>query len=194
VVEGKPCAAGRRAGQSFRVMAIVLACAAPASAKAPKPADAATVEEMCVAARAAMDKERRGERDPDKEAIDRYRDKSRTPIGDWKRVVEIILDAKTEKLQPLRDDAVNALLERFPENAERDVQMRAHRRDVAQQLIELMKADPKKDRTGLDSIEKIITTWWRTQNNVEFKFHAKDSPSERKKSYDKLKKFLKENN
>jgi hypothetical protein len=173
------------------VASVVAALAASAAfAKAPKPADEATVEEICEQARQAIKKGAEAERNPYKDAIDKYRDKSKTPLADWKPVVDIINDAKTAELQSYRDDAVVALLERFVEG-DKDPQVRSVRREVAQSLIDLMKADPKKDATGLSAIEKIINNWWRQDNLTSFKFHAKDSAQDRKKSYDKLKKWLK---
>ena len=173
-------------------IAALAAALAPtvALAKAPKAPDTASVEELCELARKTIEDGKKAYKSPFKETIDKYRDKTKTPLADWKPVTDIINDAKTPEAQAYRDDAVQALVDRFADG-DKDPQVRAIRRDAALAVYDLMKADLKKDPTGLSLMDRLINAWWRTQNNADFKYHAKDSPDARKKSWDRLKKYLK---
>jgi hypothetical protein len=173
--------------------AALFASAAPAFAKAPKPADTPTVEELfqgatkAVAdlAKAAADKAR----DPLREAIDAYRDR-KLPLAEYQKLVDCINNAKDENVQPYRGDAAQALVTRFSHEDENDPQNRMIRRQIALSVLELMKAD-KKDSVGLGAIETILYAWWRAKMQIDIKFKATDKLDDRKKAYEKMNKFLK---
>jgi hypothetical protein len=168
-------------------------CATPAFAKAPKASDTPSVEEIfqqatkavAEAAKAAADKAR----DPLREAIDNYRER-KLPIAEYQKLTVCINDGKTDSVQPYRGDAAQALVTRFTREDENDPQVRAVRRQIALEVLELMKA-PAKDQTGLNAIETILFAWWRAKMQVEIKFKATDKLDDRKKAFEKMSKFLK---
>jgi hypothetical protein len=187
---------------SRRVVVIAAAVAFAAGsgaafARAPKPAEMPTVEEIYQQAKAAADLRLKNEadqsHDPTKDLIDAYRDK-KSKLEDYDKIVDIVNDAKTEKLQGYRRDATQALIVRFSREDEGDPTMRATRRDIALKVLDLMKADAKKDATGLECIERMLYAWWKFKVSTDVKFNVKDKPEVRKKAYDKMKKFLKDEN
>lgn len=179
--------------RSLAAVAALCAGASVAFAKAPKASDEASVEDLVVAAKGQLEGAKKGEHNKWKDAVDKYRDKSKSQLADWKDVVEIVNDSKTPEAQQYRDDATAALIERFADvNEKSDPLLRATKREVAMALLDLMKADPKKDGVGLLQIDKLLNTWWHDQYTRNWQFHTKDPPDKRAKSYAKAKAFLKQ--
>ena len=162
-----------------------------AFAKAPKAADTPSVEEICQNALKAIEdkakKDADAKRDPLREAIDGYRDR-KLPLAQFQVLVENINDAKTDAAQSYRNDAAQALIQRFLREEENDPQVRAIRRTVALGVLDLMKAS--KDDAGLKIIEAILFSWWKQKLMLEIHFKASDKLDDRKKAWAKMKKFL----
>lgn len=174
-------------------LAAIVLSAAPAFARAPKPADTPSVEEIyqqaskAIAdqAKAAADKAR----DPLREAIDAYRER-KLPLAEFQKLVDCINNAKDENVQNYRGDAAQALVTRFTREDENDPQNRAVRRQIALAVLDLMKA-PAKDQAGLNAIETILFAWWRAKMQIDIKFKATDKLDDRKKAFEKMNRFLK---
>jgi hypothetical protein len=160
-----------------------------AFAKAPK--ESPTVEDLYRQAMAAIEDKKKREaeaaKDPLKEAIEAYRDRGKTQLADFQKLVDIINDAKTDSVQPYRATAAQALVTRFSHEDETDATVRVVRRQIALALIDLMKAP--KDDVGLAAIELILTNWWRMKV-FEFKFKVGDKLDDRKRAWGKMKKYL----
>jgi hypothetical protein len=172
--------------------AALAALVSPVLAKAPKPADVPSVEDLYQSAQKAIDQAAKEafekSRDPLREAIDNYRDK-KTPYTDFQKLVDCLNNAKDDNVQPYRADAAQALLTRFSKEDESDPQVRATRRQIVLAILDLMKAD-KKDEIGLRAIESILFTWWKQRMQSEVKFRATDKLDDRKKAHTKMKKYL----
>jgi len=165
--------------------------AASASAKAPKPTDLPTVEEIYQQEKTAVDAKKAGataKKDPTKDAIDAYRD-GKSQLADFAAVVGFLKDVK--ETPEHRNDAANALVERFGKVDVNNPEIRATRRTIALQIIDLMKVDKEKDEVGLGAIERVFyaVTWYR-QKMFELKFHATDKQSARVVAWTKMKTFL----
>jgi hypothetical protein len=182
--------------RAVAVFAVALAAVAfvgarSASAKAPKPADVPTVEEIFQQAKDAIAAQKAGagaKQDPLKEAIDGYRGGT-LQLTDFKLLVDCINDPKAPPEH--RNDAASALIERFGKVDLNNPEVRATRRTIALSIIDLMKADKAKDEIGLKAIEQVLyaQSWYR-QKMFELKFHANDKPAARTAAWTKMKKFL----
>jgi hypothetical protein len=181
----------RRVAPAASVLAFLL-LAAPAVAKAPKPADLPTVEEIYQQAKKSIDEAAKRAieqaRDPNREAIEGYRDR-KLPLNEYQKLVEIINDSKNDNVQPYRADAAQALVLRFTREEEADPQVRAIRRSIALAVLDLMKAD-KRDETGLRAIETILFAWYRNKMQVDVKFKPSDKLDSRRKAYSQMKKHI----
>lgn len=141
--------------------AAVLALAAgTASAKAPT--GIATLEEIQQKARQAEAEAQRraleASRDPNKEAIEAYKTK-KTKLEEYQKLVQIVLDAKTNEVQDYRIPAGDALVQRFAqEDTEKDPRVRQLRIDIALELCELLKA-PASDDKGLVIADSVFSAW-----------------------------------
>lgn len=168
------------------------ALAAPAVAKAPT--GVPNLEELLQKAQLAHAEAERIKaealRDPRRETIDNFRNK-KTELKDFQPVVEMILDAKTEELQAYRAAAADALLVRFAaEDPDNNPVARKLRLDVAIELVELLNR-PASDDKGLLAGEAIFTAWYPGQ--IKGNYWKRDGkPAERKKAYEKIKKWLKD--
>lgn len=175
------------------VLAVAALSAGIAFAKAPRPADTPSVEEIYQAAKKASEDKAAAAadaaKDPIAEEIQRYLDPKKSERSDYQKLVDIINDAKTEKLQSYRIAASQAIIERFSREREDDVAVRASRREIASKLLELMKA-PAKDDVGLRAIENILFAWWKPQMLMDIKFKANDKLQNRQEAYKRMKKFL----
>jgi hypothetical protein len=178
------------------VATFVLAAGAvsPAFAKPPKSADETTVEDICQQARAALERIKQAEQekahDARRELIDNFRDKKVT-YDQWKPVADILMDVKDPSAANYRGDAATALGWRFTHEEDKDPVVRATRRQVMLYVLELMKADAKKDEIGLKAVESLMLQWYRP--NVlgrDLAFHAGDKLPDRIKAYGKWKKWL----
>jgi len=172
-------------------VAVAFVGADAASAKAPKPADAPTVEEIFQQAKTAIEAQKAGgaaKQDPLKEAIDGYRNGT-LQLTDFKALVDCVNDPKAAPEH--RNDAASALVERFGKVDLNNPEVRATRRTIARGIIDLMKADRAKDENGLKAIELILyaQSWYR-QKMFELKFHASDKPAARVAAWGKMKKYL----
>lgn len=178
---------------AITALAFLVAAAPSASyAKAPKATDTPSVEEMYQQAQkaisdAAKDAAERA-RDPLREAIDNYRDR-KIPLTDYQRLVDCLNNAKDENVQPYRLDAAQALVTRFTREDNAEPQVRTIRRGIGLAVLDLMKADAKKDEIGLRSVELLLMSWWRLKA-MEFHFKANDKLDDRKKAHVKMKKYL----
>lgn len=171
------------------VAAVCALSAREAFAKAPK--ESPTVEDIYKQAMTAIeDKKKRdaeAAKDPLKDAIEAYTDRTKSQLTDYQKVVDIVNDAKTENVQPYRQKAAQAILTRFSREDETDAAVKVVRRTVALAMLDLMKAP--KDDIGLAAIEQVLTTWWRMKV-FEFKFKITDKVDDRKKAWVKMKKWL----
>ena len=145
---------------------LVAALAAPALAKAPT--QVPTLEDVRARAEQAdaeqKRKEREASRDPRKEAIDAYQDKSKkVDLKDYAPLVAILLDAKTAEVQDYRPMAAAALIRRFEmEDVEKDANVRQVRRQIALELADLL-GTKKEDEKGLLAAEQIFYAWFPGQ-------------------------------
>jgi hypothetical protein len=162
-----------------------------ASAKAPKPAEMPSVEDIYQQAKAAIDAQKAGatgKHDPLKDAIDGYRE-GRLQLTDFALLVACIKDPK--EAPDRRNDAASALIERFGKVDPNNPEIRATRRTIALAILDLMKVDKDKDEIGLGAIERILyaQSWYRTKM-FELKFHATDKQPVRVAAWGKMKKYL----
>ena len=188
----------RRVRARFAIVAPVLGAAllcgvaAPAFAKAP--AQAPTLEDLRARAQQAEIELRRlaaeSQRAPRKEAIDAYKDKKKSELKDYQKIVDILIDAKTPEVQDYRAAAAEALTKRFEqEDVEKDAAVRQVRREIALELIDLLGAD-KKDEKGLLAAEQIFYAWYPRQlGQNHWKREAKQP--DRLKAMRKIRDFLK---
>ncbi len=162
-----------------------------AFAKAPKPADLPSVEEIYQQAKAVQDGQKNAAQtaklSPLAAAIAGFRDGSLALDGS-KPLTDCIMNAAETPAN--RQDAASALIERFDkEGAEKNAGPRAQRRTAALAVLDLMKVDKAKDEVGLTIIEKLLFTWYR-QAMIDSKFRAGDKPAARAAAYAKMKTFL----
>jgi hypothetical protein len=177
-------------------VALGVAAAAPvAFARAPKPGETPTVEDLLQEAKKAIESEAKKKeeaaRDTTKDMIDAYRD-GRTPLEEWAPLAEILNNAKDDKMGFYRQLVQQAFRERFSHERDTDPHVRQVRRDIANAILPLMKA-PEKDDVGLRMIEGILYEWYR-QQMLNLKFKATDKPGKRADAYTKMKKFLDKDN
>jgi hypothetical protein len=172
---------------------VVALLAGAASAKAPKPAEEMSVEDVWQQAQkdlaALKEKEKEASRDVLREQIDNYREK-RSKLEEWKPLADVLVDDKTDRVQPYRRDAADALRVRFSKEDEKDPMTRATRRNVALAVLDLMKVDAKKDEIGLKAVDMLINAWWGPRASSEWKWKASDKQGDRQKAWSKAKKFL----
>jgi hypothetical protein len=169
--------------------AAVVLMGGAAFAKAPKPADMPTVDEIYQQAKSAIAAPgSAAKHDPLKDAIDGYRD-GKTQLTDFATLVACIKDPK--EAPDHRNDAANALIERFGKVDLNSPEVRATRRTIASALLDLMKVDKDKDEIGLGVIERLLyaQTWYR-QKMYELNFHAANKQGARVIAYQKMKKYL----
>ncbi len=180
----------RRAAIAAALAALAL-CAPPAQAKAPKPADLPSVEEIYNQAkelkRLADEAKNAQAKDPYRETIETYRT-GKVALDQYQGVVTILNEMKDDKVQDYRPLAADALIARFQKEEESDPQARAIRREIALKILNLMVA-PKGD-AGLAAIERILYVWYKAKMQFDIKFKASDSPSDRKRARDKMTKYL----
>jgi len=172
-------------------LAVALVAGGTASAKAPKPADVPSVEEVYQQAKAALEAQKAGggvKHDPLKDAIDGYRD-GKLQLTDFGLLVTCIKDPK--EAPDRRNDAASALIERFGKVDTNNPEIRATRRTIAIALIDLMKVDKEKDEIGLGAIERILyaQSWYRSKM-FDLKFHATDKQPSRFSAWTKMRKYL----
>lgn len=175
------------------VLSLLAASAAPASAKAP--AGMPSLEELLQKAKQAEAEairlQEEKNRDPRREAIDAYRSK-KTDLKDFQPLVDILMDAKTEEVQPYRTPAAEALLTRFAaEDPDNSPVARKFRIDVAWELVDLL-IRPASDDKGLMAADSIFNAWFPGQVRVNL-WKRDGKLGDRKKAYDKIKKWLKDN-
>ena len=185
----------------MRMSVRLLACCAlgalavatvPAFAKAPAPGP--TVEDVLQRARldeaAARQKALDASKDPNKEAIEGYKSK-KTALGDYQKLVELLLDGDTKELQEYRAPAAEALVKRFElEDTDNNEKTRQTRVDIALELLPLLTASPK-DAVGLAAAESIYYAWYRAQLvNNHWKKDAK--LSDRQRATQRIRKFLRD--
>jgi len=182
-----------RAASLATAFAVVLSAFAggAAFAKAPKPAEMPTVEDVYQKAKSDLDAQKAGagaKHDPLKDAIDGYRD-GKLQLTDFALLVACIKDPK--EAPDHRNDAASALIERFGKVDPNNPEVRATRRTIALAVLDLMKVDKDKDEIGLGAIERILyaQSWYR-QKMFELKFHATDKQSARVTAWTKMKKYL----
>ncbi len=174
--------------------AFVALCAAaiPAFAKAP----AATKSAEDLIAKAIQDeidrkkREEEAQRDPNQELIDGFDKAKGTPLSEGVRLAALMVAAeKDEKLVPYRRKAGEALVKRFSqENAKDDPAVRDARKEVAMILIELMKS---KEGDALALVESILKEWY-PRYLMESRFKVDGKAADRTKSYNDMKKKLKD--
>lgn len=181
------------AAQIAAAAVALAAFASPAFAKAPQGLQ--TLEEIRQKAEQAEADARRREieaqKDPNREAIENYSTK-KSDLGEWRRLVDIVNDAKTPELQDYRPLAAQALIRRFEqEDVEKDPVVRQVRIDIAIELVELLGA-PSKDEKGIMAANQIFYAWYRAQLvNTKPIWKPEAKQSERQKAMKKMREFLK---
>ncbi len=162
--------------------------ASAALAKAPKPADETSVEDIFAKAeeRARPKPPAAPVVAPLKDAIDDYRER-KSPFADFARLTDCV-DNVAGTAPSLRESAADALIARIAREDEKDAGFKAIRRAIGVAVLDLMKAD--KDPTGLRLVDKILTAGWKKQMHAAPRFSPKDPLADRMRAWAKMKVVL----
>ncbi len=155
------------------------------------PPELPTLETIYVKAKAARAEEIRlaeeAKRNPTLEAINNYAG-GETPLADFKPLIVIMKDSKTDDLQQYRSLVVTAFIKRF--RAERiDLpDVRKARRRLALDSLDLMRSSSK-DQVGLVCIETLLYAWWKAKIQ-DLGFKATNKSKTRIQDYKSMKRYL----
>lgn len=178
------------------VLAAVLvgALALTARAEAPEADDMPTLERIYQEAKAAKEEAERAAaeaaRDPNKEAIEAYRD-GRTALAEFKPLTDIINNDDDDEIQRYRQPAATAILQRFRQENGDDPAVQRTRAALALEIVDLMKANSS-DQVGLAIIQEVLQTWWRAKMTNDVRFKATDKWRERSKAWRIMRRYLQE--
>lgn len=169
--------------------AALLLLAAPALAKAPQAPTVADIRQKAEQDEAELRRRAaEAQRDERKEAIDAYGQK-KVPFGEWKQLVEMLLDDKTPEVQNYRQPAADALVHRFEQEDVNNPDVRQARVDIALELVPLLTAKSSDER-GLVAVNTVMSSWFRPQLLMH-RWYPQHKLSDRQKAAKKIKEWLK---
>ena len=184
-----------RLGASFAALLLGCASLAPcpaARAEGPTAADVPTLEQVLAkAAEAKAARERaaaEAARDPHREAINAYREGT-SDIGAWEPLTDLVLNSKDEEMAVYRRAAAMALVKRFEKADQNDPDVKKMRCEIGLELVDLMKANSRRDSLGIGVVYAVLQKWWPRQVR-DFNFAPSKSAKDRNDAYKKMKKYL----